>query len=68
MAGIHYTRDLKELLPKAPELQRRIEYTLEFFPEVEDLKLGRASRRAYYDAGSGTVRLTRGSSIYVIGH
>ncbi len=68
MTGVHYTKGLRELLSKAPALQRRIEYTLWFFPEVEDIRLGRAARSAYYDTGSGTVRLARNSSVYVIGH
>jgi len=65
---IHYTKDLQELFVKAPALKSRIEYTMWFFPEVESIKFGRASRSAYYDAGTGTVRLTRNSSHYVIGH
>jgi len=68
MTGIHYTKGLQELFVKAPALKKRIEYTLWFFPEIESIKFGRASRRAYYDAGTGTVRLTRSSSVYVIGH
>jgi hypothetical protein len=65
---IHYTKDLRELFVRAPALKPRIEYVLWFFPEVESIKFGRASRSAYYDAGTGTVRLTRNSSHYVIGH
>ncbi len=68
MPDVHYTKDLQELFAKAPALRQRIEYTLWFFPEVKNIKFGRASRSAYYDAGTGTVRLTRSSSHYVIGH
>ncbi len=66
--GFHYTKDLQELFFKAPALKSRIEYVMWFFPEIGDIKFGRASRSAYYDAGAGTVRLTRNSSHYVIGH
>jgi hypothetical protein len=65
---VHYTKDLKGLFAKVPSLKARIEYVLWFFPEIEGIKFGRASRSAYYDAGTGTVRLTRSSSHYVIGH
>ncbi len=68
VASVHYTKDLQELLMKVPALKQRIEYTLWFFPEVTSVKFGRASRSAYYDGGTGTVRLTRSSSQYVIGH
>ncbi|AFD00393.1 hypothetical protein Mtc_1644 [Methanocella conradii HZ254] len=68
MVRVHYAKGLLELFEKAPALQNRIEYTLWFFPEIEDIRFGRAARSAYYDSGSGTVRLTRGSSVYVIGH
>jgi hypothetical protein len=68
MAAVHYTKDLQELFVKVPALKQRIEYTLWFFPEVTEIRFGRASRSAYYDAGTGTVRLTRSSSHYVIGH
>ncbi len=68
VASVHYTKDLQELLMKVPALKQRIEYTLWFFPEVTSVKFGRASRSAYYDGGTGTVRLTRSSSHYVIGH
>lgn len=68
MVNVHYTKDLQELFVKVPALKQRIEYTLWFFPEVTDIKFGRASRSAYYDGGTGTVRLTRNSSHYVIGH
>ncbi|HTY90613.1 MAG TPA: hypothetical protein VMC84_05495 [Methanocella sp.] len=68
MANVHYTKDLRELFLKVPALKQRIEYTLWFFPEVTDIRFGRASRSAYYDGGTGTVRLTRSSSNYVIGH
>jgi hypothetical protein len=65
---VRYTKDLRELFVKAPALKERIEYVLWFFPEVESIKFGRASRSAYYDSGTGTVRLTKNSSHYVIGH
>jgi len=68
MTAIHYTKDLQELFIKAPKLKERIEYTIWFFPEIDRVKIGRASRSAYYDAGTGTVRLTKNSSFYVIGH
>jgi hypothetical protein len=68
VASIHYTKDLQELFVKVPALKERIEYALWFFPEVTNIKFGRASRSAYYDGGTGTVRLTRSSSHYVIGH
>lgn len=68
MENVHYTKDLQELFVKAPALKERIEYTLWFFPEVKNVRFGRASRSAYYDAGTGTVRLTKKSSHYVIGH
>ncbi len=65
---VYYTQGLRELFVKAPALRERIEYVLWFFPEVEGIRFGRASRSAYYDAGTGTVRLTGNSSHYVIGH
>ncbi len=68
MTSVHYTRDLLELLAKAPALRERIEYTMWFFPEIEQVKIGRASKSAYYDGGTGTVRLTKNCSHYVIGH
>lgn len=68
MASVHYTKDLRDLLDRTPGLERRIEYVLWFFPEIENVRFGRASRSAYYDAGTGTVRLTGRSSHYVIGH
>lgn len=68
MAVVEYSKDIKELFVKAPALRERIERVLWFFPEIERIKVGRASRSAYYDVRTGTVRLTRNSSAYVIGH
>jgi hypothetical protein len=68
MTDIHYTKEVQELFVKAPKLRERIEYTAWFFPEIDRVKVGRASRSAYYDAGTGTVRLTKSCSLYVIGH
>lgn len=68
MTAIHYTKEIQELFLKAPKLRERIEYAAWFFPEIDRVKVGRASRSAYYDAGTGTVRLTRSCSHYVIGH
>ena len=68
MTSVHYTRDLEALFLKAPKLKERILYTLQFFPEVESIKFGKASKNAYYDPNTGSVRLTKNCSYYVIGH
>ncbi|MCD1295258.1 hypothetical protein CUJ83_09630 [Methanocella sp. CWC-04] len=69
MAFIDYSKEIENAFIKAPELKRRIEFVVDgFFPEVENIKFGKASKSAYYDPQSGTVRLTKNSSIYIIGH
>lgn len=68
MASIHFTKELEALLARAPKLRERIQYTLQFFPEVDSIKFGKASKHAYYDPNTGSVRLTRNCSHYVIGH
>jgi hypothetical protein len=69
MAEIHYSRDLQKLLAKRPALKVRIEWVVnDHFPEIGQARFGRASRGAYYDVRSGTVRVNSGCSVYVIGH
>jgi hypothetical protein len=69
MAEIHFSRELQKLLIKRPALRGRIEsVTNDYFPEITCARFGRASRNAYYDFRSGTVRVNSGCSIYVIGH
>ncbi|MGA9140667.1 MAG: hypothetical protein WBZ29_10610 [Methanocella sp.] len=69
MAAIHYSSELQKLMAKRPALKPRIEQTVNgFFPEIDEARFGRASRNAYYDFRSGTVRVNSGSSVYVIGH
>jgi hypothetical protein len=69
MTDIVYSRDLQKLLVKRPALKDRIEsVTSDYFPEITEARFGRASRNAYYDFRSGTVRVNSGCSVYVIGH
>lgn len=69
MAAIHYSSALQTLMAKRPALKPRIDRTVnDFFPEIKEARFGRASRSAYYDFRSGTIRVNSGSSIYVIGH
>jgi hypothetical protein len=69
MAAIHYSSELQKLMAKRPALKPRIEQTVNgFFPEIDEARFGRASRSAYYDFRSGTIRVNSGSSVYVIGH
>ncbi len=69
MAIIHYSSELQKLMAKRPALKPRIEQTVNgFFREIDEVRFGRASRSAYYDFRSGTVRVNSGSSVYVIGH
>jgi len=69
MAEIVYSRELQKLMAGRPALKRRIEQvTNGYFPEITRARFGRASRRAYYDFRTGTVRVNSGSSRYVIGH
>ncbi len=54
---------------KRPALRDRIEaVTNGHFPEITRARFGRASRSAYYDFRTGTVRVNSGCSVYVIGH
>jgi hypothetical protein len=69
MVTIYYSSGLQALMAKRPALKPRIERTVnDFFPEIEEARFGRASRSAYYDFHSGTIRVNSGSSVYVIGH
>lgn len=68
MTDLVYSRELAKKLERARSLQLRIEMVSAFFPELPEIRFGRASRSAYYDPRSGTVRLTGSSSTYVIGH
>jgi hypothetical protein len=69
MAEITYSRELQKLLAKRPALKVRIEAVInEYFPEITRARFGRASRNAYYDFRTGTVRVNSGCSVYVIGH
>jgi len=69
MATIYFSSELLTLMAKRPALKPRIERTVnDFFPEIEEARFGRASRSAYYDFRSGTIRVNSGSSVYVIGH
>jgi hypothetical protein len=69
MAEIVYSRELQKLVAKRPALKARIEtVTNGYFPEIAQARFGRASRNAYYDFRTGTVRLHSGCSVYVIGH
>jgi len=69
MPAIVYSRELQKLLVKRPALRARIEsVTNDYFPEIAEARFGRASRNAYYDFRSGTVRVNSGCSVYVIGH
>ncbi|OPY27089.1 MAG: hypothetical protein A4E28_02178 [Methanocella sp. PtaU1.Bin125] len=69
MANIYFSSELQALMAKRPALKPRIEHTVnDFFPEIEEARFGRASRSAYYDFRSGTIRVNGGSSVYVIGH
>jgi hypothetical protein len=65
---VHYTDGALKLFGKAPSLRDRIELVLAYFPDIDSVSFGKASKSAYYDPGSGTVRLTAGSSMYVIAH
>ena len=69
MARIVYSRELQKLLIKRPALKARIEtVTNDHFPEIREARFGRASRSAYYDFRTGTVRVSGSCSVYVIGH
>jgi hypothetical protein len=69
MAEIIFSRELQKLMAKRPALKSRIEsVTNDHFPEITQIRFGRASRNAYYDFRSGTVRVHSGCSVYVIGH
>jgi hypothetical protein len=69
MAEIVYSRELQKLLARRPALKARIEsVTSDHFPEITQARFGRASRNAYYDFRTGTVRVSGGCSVYVIGH
>jgi hypothetical protein len=69
MASIYFSSELQALMAKRPTLKPRIEHTVNgFFPEIGEARFGRASRSAYYDYRSGTIRVNSGSSVYVIGH
>ncbi|HEY3272802.1 MAG TPA: hypothetical protein VGJ92_03510 [Methanocella sp.] len=69
MPVIVYSRELQKLLVKRPALKSRIESVAgDYFPEIAQARFGRASRNAYYDFRSGTVRVNSGCSVYVIGH
>ncbi|WP_424357230.1 hypothetical protein [Methanocella sp. MCL-LM] len=68
MTEICYSGELEKLLTRTPSLRTRIEIVTAFFPELDLIRFGRASKSAYYDPRSGTIRLTGRSSPYVIGH
>jgi hypothetical protein len=69
MPEILYSRELLKLMAKRPALKARIESVVrDHFPEIAQARFGRASRSAYYDVRSGTVRVNSGCSVYVIGH
>jgi hypothetical protein len=69
MPEILYSRELQKLLAKRPALKVRIESVVnDHFPEIAQARFGRATRSAYYDVRSGTVRVNSGCSVYVIGH
>jgi hypothetical protein len=68
VAEVRYSAELAKTLERTPSLRARIEIVSAFFPELETIRFGRASKSAYYDPRSGTIRLTGRSSAYVIGH
>lgn len=69
MAAIIYSRELQKLLARRPALKARIEsVTNGYFPEIAQVRFGRASRSAYYDFRAGVIRVNSGSSVYAIGH
>lgn len=69
MATIYYSSGLQALMARRPALKPRIERTVNsYFPDIKEARFGRASRSAYYDFRSGTIRVNSGSSVYVIGH
>ena len=68
MTEIRFSSELEKTTVRLPSLKSRIEIVTAFFPELERISFGKASRSAYYDPRSGTIRLTCHSSIYVIGH
>jgi len=69
MARFLYSRELQKLLIRRPALKGRIEaVTNDHFPEIREARFGRATRNAYYDFRTGTVRVNSGCSVYVIGH
>jgi hypothetical protein len=69
MPEILYSRELQKLMAKRPALKVRIESVVnDHFPEIVQARIGRATRSAYYDVRSGTVRVNSGCSVYVIGH
>lgn len=68
MTEIRYSAELLKAFTRSPSLLSKIEIVTAFFPELDTVRFGKASRSAYYDPRSGTVRLTGRSSPYVIGH
>lgn len=69
MTDIHYSGEILKLFHRTPALKGRIEYVIRsYFPEIQSVSVGRASKNAYYDPRNHTVRLTGNSSVYVIGH
>lgn len=68
MTEIRYSSELAKLFDRTPALRPRIDIVTAFFPELDVVRFGRASRSAYYDPRSGTIRLTSRSSPYVIAH
>ena len=68
MTEIRFSSDLEKAVVRAPSLKTRIEIVTALFPELDLIRFGKASRSAYYDPRSGTIRLTTRSSTYVIGH
>mgnify|MGYP005831976205 CR=1 FL=1 len=69
MTDIRYSCELLKLFHRSPDLKERIELVVRgYFNDLDHVRFGRASKSAYYDPRGHTVRLTGGSSIYVIGH
>ncbi len=68
MTEISFSSELEKTALRTPSLKSRIEIVTAFFPELDLIRFGKASRSAYYDPRSGTIRLTGHSSTYVIGH
>lgn len=68
MTDLTYSRDLAEYFFRNTAIKERIEHVVRFFPELERVRFGKASRSSYYDPRSGTIRVTGKASMYVIGH